>query len=102
MEYGAGNLTFLIQCDSNYTDLVKTLYQWGNYLYKQGLTDNAVQVLEYGIKCGTDIAANYTLLALYYKEHSNMTALQELIDKAKALTGTRKDSIVAALEDYLA
>jgi tetratricopeptide (TPR) repeat protein len=101
MDYGAGNLTFLIQCDSNYTDLVKTLYQWGNYLYKQGLTENAAQVLEYGIKCGTDIAANYTLLARYYKEHGNMTSLQELMEKAKALPGTRKDSIVEELGNFL-
>ena len=60
--YGPANLDTLTAYDMNFTELIKTLSNWGTYLYEQEQLQDAKTVLEYGILCKTDIKNNSTLV----------------------------------------
>ncbi len=76
--YGAPNLTFLSQCDLNFTELVRTMQTWGARLYELLLIEEAACVLSHSIQWGSDIKASYLLLARIYREQGNLSALEEL------------------------
>lgn len=98
--YGIANLSQLSEYDENYTTLVNTLARWGARLMDLGERDDAVTVLEYGIKLGTDISRNYYLLAQEYKRRETPERIDGLIETAEGLTTTLlKDSIVQKLKD---
>ncbi len=99
LKYGVANITFLVQCDNNYTLLVKNLYNWGSCLYEQNKWKEAVTVLEYGIKCRTDIRKNYTLLAELYKDLNVPEKINDLLLAAESLNSLSKDTIIAALKE---
>ncbi len=99
LEYGVGNLSFLTQCDDNYTLLIQGLYKWGSYLYNHNKQNEAVAVLEFGIQCRTDISKNYILLAELYKDLNMPEKIDDLIRTAKTLTSLSKETILAALKD---
>jgi len=97
LRYGVANLTFLSECDANFTLLARTLYQWGSYLYQEGKTEDALKVLEFGITCKTDVGKHYHLLATIYKNTNNRDKITNLIEVAKSLSSLSKDSILKDL-----
>ncbi len=98
LRYGVANLTFLSECDANFTLLARTLYQWGSYLYQEGNIEDALKVLEFGITCKTDVAKHYHLLATIYKNMNNSNKITQLIEVAQSLSSLSKDSILKDLE----
>lgn len=100
LKYGTANITFLSECDSNFTLLAQTIVKWGSYLYENGMTNEAIIVLEYGIACKTDISKNYILLANIYKEINTPEKIQHLYQVAESLSSLTKDTILKALIDY--
>ncbi|MDF2587493.1 MAG: hypothetical protein K0S41_1334 [Anaerocolumna sp.] len=101
LQYGTANITFLSECDSNYTLLVQTLIKWGSYLYDNGLILEAITVLEYGIECKTDISKNYILLATIYKEVNTTEKIRDLIQVAESLNSLTKESILRSLNELI-
>lgn len=101
LQYGTANITFLSECDSNYTLLVQTLIKWGSYLYDNGLILEAITVLEYGIECKTDISKNYILLATIYKEANTTEKIRDLIQVAESLNSLTKESILRSLNELI-
>lgn len=99
LKYGAANINFLSNCDSNYTQLINTLYKWANRLYELNLVDDAKAVLEYGVQCNTDMSKHYTLLAIIYKEENALDKIDELSEKAEHLSTLMKESILASLKE---
>lgn len=97
LRYGVANLTFLSECDANFTLLARTLYQWGSYLYQEGNTEDALKVLEFGITCKTDVGKHYHLLATIYKNTNNSDKITNLIEVAESLSSLSKDSILKDL-----
>lgn len=93
LQYGVANLTFLSECDNNYTLLVNSIYKWGSYLYEIGHIDDARIVLEYGLKCNTDISKHYILLATIYKEQNTPNKLDILLDSISNLNTLKKETI---------
>lgn len=99
--YGAANLEILSDCDTNFTELIRTLSLWGQYLYDLGQKKEAQEVLEYGIQCKTDIKNNYILLAKIYYQNHEIHKISQLIEQANDLNTLMKSSIVSSLEDIL-
>ena len=98
LQYGAANLDFLSRCDQNYVTLIKTLYEWGSELYRCNKTDDALLVLEEGVRYHTDIRGHYTLLASIYQELGKDFMVEKLIDSVKQSDSPRKESILEALK----
>jgi len=98
LRYGVANLTFLSECDANFTLLARTLYKWGSYLYQKGNIEDALKVLEFGITCKTDVGKHYHLLATIYKNMNNSNKITQLIEVAQSLSSLSKDSILKDLE----
>lgn len=101
LKYGAANLTHLTEYDENYTLLVRTLYQWGSYLYEHNYQKESISILEYGISLRTDVSGNYKLLARIYKNKGDNRQIQSLIDQAGTIPSLLKSHIIAALTEIL-
>ncbi len=97
LKYGAPNLDILSSYDDNYTTLVQLLYRWGSRLNELSLQKEAICVLEYGVKCSTDIRGHYLLLAGLYLNTSQASKIQTLIDRAETLNSLNKNSIIRGL-----
>lgn len=97
--YGPANLDTLTACDTNFTELIRTLSNWGTYLYEQGQLQDARAVLEYGILCKTDIKNNYVLLAKIYHENNEISKISYLIEQAETLQTLMKSSILSSLRE---
>lgn len=102
LEYGVANLDILSEYDQNFSQLLRCLDKWGNFLYTQKHNLNcAKQVLEYSISIGSDITRTYTMLAGIYLEENEPGKVQSLIDKAENSNFFMKDSIVLKLKKLL-
>lgn len=98
IKYGVANLSFLSECDNNYTLLVQTLYKWGNYLYEHSMFQESQIVLEFGIQCKTDINKHYILLANLYKYMSMPYKIDDLIHQIESLQTLLKDNTLSILK----
>ena len=78
-------------------ELVRNLYRYGKHLYDLNLKEEAKTVLEYGLSIGTDVSANYTLLATIYKEENAKERIDFVISQAETLTPLTKKSLLANL-----
>ncbi len=98
LEYGAANISFLTSCDMYYTRLVQNLARLAEAYIKQGHTEEARKLLEYGIEIGTDVKKNYTLLAQMYLDSNESSKISGLLDTARNLNSLSKNGIISALE----
>lgn len=99
LEYGAANLDILSEYDQNFSQLLRCLDKWGNFLYSQKHDIKcAKQVLEYSVSIGSDITGTYTTLASIYLEEDEPGKVQSLIDRAENSNFFMKDSIVLKLK----
>lgn len=96
--YGPANLEALSEYDTNFTELIRTLSNWGQYLYDLGQEHSAQTVLEYGISCNTDVKNNYILLAKIYYQNHEINKISQLINQAGQLNTLMKSSIISSLE----
>lgn len=99
MKYGAANLTLLSEYDENYTLFARTIYQLARIYYENGYVSNARILLEKAVESGTDIRANYRLLADIYKDSGEPQKIQELIQTAKTLKSASANIILRSLEE---
>lgn len=99
LNYGTANITFLSDCDVNYTHLVQAIYKWGEYLYNHNQISDAIKVLEFGVECKTDISKNYILLATIYKEIGTLEKIDDLALIVESLQTLMKDSILNSLKE---
>lgn len=98
LRYGVANLPLLSEYDQNYTELIRTLADWGEELQKCDRTEDAVKVLEFGISCHTDIKKNFLILADIYSERKDYDAIDRLIESAEQLTSLTKNGILTELK----
>lgn len=99
-QYGAPNITILTKYDQNYTILVRTLYQWGETLYKNNFIDESQVVLEFAISTKSDISGTYKLLAEIYINKRTPEKIQKLIVTANELNSIMKSSILSYLKEF--
>lgn len=97
LQYGPANLPVLSDCDANFTLLAKTILAYGERLAELGHWQEAIQVLEFGVSCGTDISKNYTLLGSLYREHGQTAKLGQLTETVRNMNLLLKESILEKL-----
>ncbi len=97
LQYGAPNLELLTEYDENFTALAQLLFRWGSKLNELAFQQEAIQVLEYGVRIGSDIRGHYLLLANLYRNTSQSNQIQQLIDQAETLNSLNKNGIIRGL-----
>lgn len=97
--YGLANLPLLNECDTNFTELVRLLYQYGERLVSLGYEQDAIPVLEFGIAILTDISGNYKLLATLYQKQNHPEKIQSLKETAHKLDSLMKPKILRELDE---
>ncbi len=97
LKYGAANLNTLSECDANFTTFARTIANYGERLAALGHWEDAVQVLEFGILCKTDVSKNYTLLGGLYKEHGEADKLRRLVEMVAESDMLLKNSILSEI-----
>lgn len=101
LAYGAANFPFLMDCDNGYTELIRTLQQWGKALYNSNNLSDARTVLEFAVVCKTDIAASYTLLGDIYSSSNSTEQIKSLLEAAKLMNSPNKNNVVSYLKNLL-
>lgn len=98
LKYGAANLDALMEYDNNYTILVSMLHKWGDRLYNQGYTEDAVKVLEFAVICLTDVGRTYQLLAEIYRQQDAPEKIEALLGILPFTKNLRKDKLTDDLK----
>ena len=98
LAYGPANLNLLDEYDTNYTQLVKVVFEFGSRLNELGFEDDAIKVLEFGIDSLTDISGNYKLLSDLYVKKNEVHKLDHLLETAAKLDSLNKNSIIKYIE----
>lgn len=98
LKYGAPNFSYLSECDQNFTDLVRTLNQWGAHLLELNRPEDAKKVLEFAVSCRSDVSSTYQMLSSLYVQSKDSEKILNLIKTAETLDTLLKDSILANLE----
>lgn len=103
LTYGAPNFPYLSECDQNFTDLVRTLNQWGNRLLELDRPSDARKVLEFAVACRSDVSTTYQMLSSLYVQSKESEKILDLIKTAETLDTLLKNNILANLENaYIA
>ena len=101
MQYGPANLPTLMECDQNFTEMLLALTDYSNCLIELNHMDEAIPVLEFCIRVGSDVSSHYTILGNYYKAGGQTAKLEELRDKASALNSLTKASLLQKLDHII-
>lgn len=99
MQYGPANLPTLMECDQNFTDMLRCLTDYSNRLIELGHMDAAIPILEFCVNSGSDVSSHYITLADYYKAGNQSEKLVDLREKASALNSLMKSSILQKIDD---
>lgn len=103
LTYGAPNFPYLSECDQNFTDLVRTLNQWGSRLLELNRPEDAKTVLEFAIDCKSDVSTTYQMLSSLYVQSKESDKILNLIKTAETLNTLLKNNILENLENaYIA
>lgn len=100
-QYGVANLPTLMAYDENYTLYARTIYKLAKLYYDNGYESNARILLEKAVDSGTDITANYTLLASIYQTAGEQDKILSLIKQTECLRSASKTNIKRSLEEYV-
>ena len=101
IKYGVANLSVLSEYDENFSKLCRAIVRLSAALKENGFDEQAEAFLEFGIKCGSDVSANYFMLAEYYLEKGNTKGLSRLKTSAQALNSLSKNVILKKLETLM-
>lgn len=99
-KYGVANLNLLSEYDTNYSELITLLHNYGAILLREGYESQAASVLEYAVSIGSDVGSTYTLLARIYRDSGQSQRIEELKHFAEKITTSRKASIVRKLQEF--
>lgn len=101
MQYGPANLPTLMECDQNFTDMLRCLTDYSNRLIELEHMDAAIPILEFCVNSGSDVSSHYITLANYYKAGNQSEKLVDLREKASALNSLMKSSILQKIDDII-
>lgn len=96
--YGPANLETLSNCDQSFLLFIRSLSDWGNYLFEKKAYSRARQVYEYSIEIESDISSVYINLGTIYAKNKEYEKLDELISLVEASDFTLKQSILKKLK----
>ena len=78
----------------NLTGIINTISRLGERLISLGLKSEATAILEYGVDIGSDVGANYYMLANLYKENGEHDKTDKLLLAASSLNTINKTAII--------
>lgn len=93
LRYGTGKFTYMSECDSNYTLLVRTLNDLGECYMLQNNMKAAKRYLLFSIQCDTEVTQSYLLLADLYKKEDDTDSIHHLMEKVDSLSISAKSSL---------
>jgi len=99
LQYGAPNITLLMDYDQNYTLLARTMQTLGEELFKAGHIAESKAILEFAISTRTDVSQSYFLLADIYERDGEPDKIEGLIRTAETINSALKKSIVRTLQE---
>lgn len=97
LKYGSPNLPLLTVYEENYVQLVRTLNRWGKRLFELGSYNEAISVLEYGVKIKSDISETYKILKKIYIKNGSPEKVDFLKEAAESLNSINKRVILEML-----
>lgn len=100
LEYGAANITALMEYDQNYTLLAGTLQKWADILYQNKYSEEARLILEFAIETHTDVSRSYTMLAEIYENRGQTNEITRLTETAKTLNSLNREVILRHLSEH--
>lgn len=101
LKYGTANLTLIESYENNYISYTKQLYQLGKGFYDINRDDDAITVLEEGIRMGSDISHNYILLGKLYCKTNQTVKFQDLYNKTTYIESLTKHKIIDELNKLI-
>ncbi len=99
LAYGAPNITHLSRCDNDFTILARTLNEWAARLHELNHDDEALYILEFAIKCRSDISSTYYLAAKIYASREDNKKIAWLKRQAEAVNGMMGGPILRTLNE---
>jgi len=99
LTFGTANLTVISDYEENWNSYLTTLYTLGKKLLETGETDYGIQLLEEGVRMGTDNRYHFLLLGQHYKATKNQQAFEDLVVRASSLESLTKTALLKALEE---
>jgi hypothetical protein len=97
LKYGTSNTKQLFECDNNFIVLVANLHKWGERLYLQGHTTDAITVLEVAVNCKSDVHKTYDLLVKIYIEQKTPDKINNLINSISNSDIRDKEKLLSKL-----
>ena len=101
LQYGVANIEDLSEYDENFTKLARAIADYAKILAEHSHTEDAMRVLEFGVKIQSDVTQNYVLLASLYRDRGESTKIRSLIEASKLLNSLSKDTIQRKLNEML-
>ncbi|PKM95199.1 MAG: hypothetical protein CVU84_05790 [Firmicutes bacterium HGW-Firmicutes-1] len=98
IKYGTSNLSTIESYEINYNHYIKILYQLAKGYYELNMYDEAICVLEEGIRVHTEIGDHILLLATLYCQFQNKAKFDELYEKSLTLNTLTKNTIIRNLD----
>lgn len=98
LAYGTGNFSYLAQCDTNYTILLRTISRLADYHIHNGNKEAATKYLEYAVDCCSQNAKTYVSLVLLYVAQNNTPKIEELKSKILSSDYTNKHTLIRKIE----
>jgi len=99
--YGATNLDSIIQYEENYTEFLRKLSSWANALVEADKKEEAIKVLEEGMKLGLDYTKSIMLLADLYKEKKDIISLNNLYNLVCKNQDVLMNKVIKYIENLL-
>ncbi len=99
LEYGTTNITILTEYDENFLTLCREGHLLSEYLYDMDRKQEALQLSEALIRCGSDVSTQFTLLYRIYHETGAEDEKSKLKLTVEQMTSSRKNAILRALDE---
>ncbi len=99
LQYGTANITLLTEYDNNFITLCREGNLLTQYLAGADRKEEARVISEALVSCGSDVVAQYVLLATLYTENGMEEAKKRLVVTVEQMESNRKDAILKALEN---
>jgi len=96
--YGTNNLTFLMECDSNFYRLCVLIHKIGEYLYEKGDINEVKRLYEFAICNKVDISDIYLTLSKIYLLEEDKKSLSSLIKSATSLNSLTKQKVLSDIK----
>ena len=102
LEYGTANFETMQEIGENFDSLLLLLCDYAKVLIEAGRYPDAITVLEFGGRIGSDISSNYTLLGDCYEFLNQPAKIEALIETVNNMGLLLGRSITKSLKENLA